>query len=70
MTFAREAFNKDYQQLREPIIINTANRATIRGTGYRLIIVRIILPGSKERNIRIPDVLYIPDLAGSLLSVT
>ena len=51
-------------------MINTANGATIRGTGYRSITVRITLLGSKERNIRIPDVLYVPDLAGSLLSVT
>ena len=70
MTFAREAFNEDYQQLREPIMINTANGATIRGTGYGSITIRIMLLGSEERNIRILDILYIPDLAGSLLSVT
>ena len=51
-------------------MINTANGATIRGTGYRSITVRIILLGSKERNIKILDILYIPNLAGSLLSVT
>lgn len=69
MTFTREAFNKDYQQLRVPIMINIANGAKIRAIGYGSITARIVLPGSEERNIRITDVLYVPDLAGSLLSV-
>ena len=49
-------------------MINTANRAKIRGIRYRLVIVCIILLDS-EKDIRITNVLHVLELARSLLSI-
>jgi hypothetical protein len=69
MTFSRAAFT-DYNALQEPVLIRTANGVAIKGVGYGTISVRIVLPNRTTRSINIRDVLHVPDLAGSLLSVT
>jgi hypothetical protein len=52
MTFSRAAFT-DYNVLKEPILIRTANGAAIKGMGYGIVSVRIILPNRAVRSINI-----------------
>ena len=67
MTFSRESFS-DYMPLTEPILITTANGATIQALGQGTVPLRVTVQGT-ERAVALTEVLYAPGLSGSLISV-
>ena len=69
MTFSREAFADDYTHLTEPVQVKTASGAVIPGIGTGNVSIRIALNG-ELRTIQLTDVLYVPKIAGNLISVT
>ena len=68
MTYAREAFS-EYTPLVEPISITTANGASIQALGQGTIPIKISVKGL-ERTVALTEVLHVPGLAGSLISVS
>lgn len=67
MTFCREAFT-EYAKLRSPITINTANGAEIQAVGTGTVVLKVPRDGI-VRTVNLTEVLYVPGLVGSLLSV-
>lgn len=67
MTFCKEAFSELYR-LEEPITILTANGGSLQATFQGMIPLKVALLGS-ERTVALTEVLYVPGLAGSLISV-
>jgi hypothetical protein len=67
MTYARWKFD-DYIELDEPIDVTTASGATIQVIGQRIVRLQAFVQG-QIRLVRLVDVLYVPGLAGSLISV-
>ena len=67
MTYYKEAFSELYP-LRDPITIGTANGARIQAISEGEVPLRVIV-GDSERTILLTRVLYVPKLAGSLISV-
>jgi hypothetical protein len=68
MTYARSAFI-EFRRLDEPILVNTASGAVIHGVGEGSVNLRVALEGT-IRNVKLTGVLYVPDLAGSLISAS
>jgi len=68
MTFARDAFT-EYRLLDEPIQVNIASGAAIQGIATGTVALKVALKGS-IRTVSLTDVLHVPELAGSLISVT
>ena len=67
MTFSRESFS-DYMPLTEPILITTANGATIQALGQGTVPLRVTVQGT-EHTVALTEVLYALGLSGSLISV-
>jgi hypothetical protein len=67
MTYAREAFI-DYRLLDEPIQVNIANGACINAVAEGTVSLRTAVEG-RMRSVQILNVLHVPLLAGSLISV-
>jgi len=67
MTYAREAFTA-YELLDKPVIISTANGTNIEAIGHGTVGLQVAL-GERVCPISLQEVLHIPRLAGSLLSV-
>jgi hypothetical protein len=67
MTYNRDYFS-DYTLLQEPVLIKTASGATLQGIGQGTVPLRVILH-SAERTVALTEVLHVPGLAGSLVSV-
>jgi hypothetical protein len=67
MTYARWKFD-DYIELDEPIDVTTASGATIQAIGQGTVRLQALVQG-QIRPVRLVDVLYVPGLAGSLISV-
>lgn len=67
MTYAREAFT-DYLPLDKPIQVNIANGACIDAVAKGTVSFQTLVNGSKRR-VQLNNVLHVPHLAGSLISV-
>jgi hypothetical protein len=67
MTYSLESFS-EYTLLQEPIDVNTANGACIQAIGQGTIPIQVAV-GSTVRTVALTEVLYVPQLAGSLISV-
>ena len=67
ITYDHRAFS-DFQGLIEPISITTASGLMLQGTGQGIVALEINIDGAK-RAIALTEVLYVPGLAGSLISV-
>jgi hypothetical protein len=68
MTHSREAF-VDYTTLDIPIPVKTASRTEILGVSISSVILYTNLEG-RIRRVRLTDVLHVPGVAGSLISVS
>jgi hypothetical protein len=67
ITYLREAFTK-YRVLDTPIQVTTANRAYIPAITEGTMLLQVALE-AYVRTIKLTGVLYVPKLAGSLISV-
>jgi hypothetical protein len=67
MTYLREAFT-EYRVLDTPILVTTANGARIPAIAEGTVLLQVAL-GASVRTVKLTRVLYIPKLAGSLISV-
>jgi hypothetical protein len=67
MTYAKWKFD-DYTELDKPIDVTTASGATIQAIGQGTVRLQTLVQG-QVRPVRLLDVLYVPGLAGSLISV-
>ena len=68
MTHSREAF-VDYTTLDILILVETASRTEILGVSISSVILYTNLEG-RIRRVRLTDVLHVPGVAGSLISVS
>ena len=67
MTYLREAFT-EYRVLDTLILVTTANRARIPAIAEGTVLLQVAL-GASVRTVKLTGVLYVPKLAGSLISV-
>jgi hypothetical protein len=67
MTYLREAFT-EYRVLDTPIQVTTANGACIPAIAEGTVLLQVAL-GAYVRTVKLTGVLYVPKLAGSLISV-
>jgi hypothetical protein len=67
MTYLREVFT-EYRVLDTPIQVMTANRACIPAITEGTVLLQVAL-GAYVRTVKLTRVLYVPKLAGSLISV-
>jgi len=67
MTYLREAFT-EYRVLDTPIQVTTANGACIPAITEGTVLLQVAL-GAYVRTVKLTGVLYVPKLAGSLISV-
>ncbi|KAM3067034.1 hypothetical protein ACMFMG_012223 [Clarireedia jacksonii] len=67
MTYAKWKF-EDYTKLDEPIGVTTASGAVIQAVGQGTVRIKTLVQG-QIRPVRLLDVLHVPGLAGSLISV-
>lgn len=67
MTYLREAFT-EYRVLDTPILVTTANGARIPAIAEGTVLLQVAL-GASVRTVKLTGVLYVPKLAGSLISV-
>jgi hypothetical protein len=67
MTYLREAFT-EYRVLDTPILVTTANGAQIPAIAEGTVLLQVAL-GASVRTVKLTGVLYVPKLAGSLISV-
>jgi hypothetical protein len=68
MTFLRDAFT-DYTLLDSPVPVETASGTEILGVGVGSVVLNIDIEG-QARKVRLTDVLHVPSVAGSLISVS
>ena len=68
MTYCKDAFT-EYSALQKPIAIQTANGAEIQAIGQGTVVLKVPVEG-RTSLIGLTNVLYVPGLAGSLVSVT
>jgi hypothetical protein len=69
MTHSRDIFS-EYIQLKVPRIVKTANGSYIYGTGIGNVHVLVFTDDLRVEELVLTDVLYVPDLAGNLISVS
>ena len=70
MTYSRDAFS-DYVQLKTPKIVKTANNGLVYGFGIGNVHVLVVYTADlRVETLVLTDVLYVPDLAGNLISVS
>jgi hypothetical protein len=67
MTYCRDAFT-EFSALEEPIVIQTANGTELQAVGQGTVVLKVPRSGS-IRLVELTEVLYVPGLAGSLISV-
>ena len=67
MSYLRDAFD-DYHLLQTPIAINIANGTSIEAIGEGSVRLKVAIHGVM-RNVMLRQVLHVPNLAGSLISV-
>lgn len=68
MTYSRDVFSQ-FVHLKQPRTIRTANGEVILGTGIGNVLIHVFLDNFKVEELVLKDVLYVPSLAGSLISV-
>jgi hypothetical protein len=69
MTYARDAFT-EFVKLKVPRVVKTASGALIHRTGIENISIRVFTDKLQTRTLALTDVLYVPELASSLISVS
>ena len=69
MTYSRDVFS-DYVQLKTPRIVRMANNGLAYGFGIGNVHVRVFTDNLRVETLVLSDVLYVPDLAGNLISVS
>src|SRR5579862_5767371 len=69
MTFAKDVFSQ-FIQLKTPRTVWTANGEIIYGTGIGNVLIHVFLDDFEIKELVLKDVLYVPNLAGSLISVS
>ena len=69
MTYLRDAFS-DYVQLKTPKIVKTANNGLVYGFGIGNVHVLVYTADLWVETLVLTDVLYVPNLAGNLISVS
>jgi transposase InsO family protein len=69
MTYLRDVFS-DYFQLKTPKIVRMANNGLAYGFGIGNVHVRVFTGDLRVETLILTDVLYVPDLAGNLISVS
>jgi transposase InsO family protein len=67
MIYARWQFD-EYTELARPVEVTTASGAIIQGIGLGTVRLQVLAQG-QIRPVKLVDVLYVPELAGSLISV-
>ena len=67
MTYSKEAFT-EYRVLNTPIHISTATGARIQAIAEGTVAIQVAVKGA-IRTIELTEVLYVPRIAGSLISV-
>jgi hypothetical protein len=67
MTYCRDAFT-EFSALQEPIVIQTANGAELQAVGQGTVVLKVPRKGAVSP-VALTEVLYVPGLAGSLISV-
>jgi hypothetical protein len=68
MTYTRDAFT-EFVKLKVSRVVKTASRALIHETGIRNVSIRVFTDKLQTRTLALTDVLYVPELASSLISV-
>jgi hypothetical protein len=69
MTYARDVFT-EFIQLKVPRIVKTASGAFIYGTGIGNVHIQVFTDDLRTETLVLMDVLYVPELAGNLISVS
>jgi len=69
ITHLRDVFS-DYVQLKVPRIVKTANNGLAYGFGISNVHVLVFTDDLRVETLVLTDVLYVPDLAGNLISVS
>ena len=69
MTYAREVFT-EFVQLNVPRIVKTASGAFVYGTGMGNVHIQVFTDDLRTETLVLTDVLYVPALAGSLISAS
>jgi hypothetical protein len=69
MTYLRDVFS-DYVQLKTPKIVKTANNGLVYGFGIGNVHVQVFTDDLRVETLILTDVLYVPDLASNLISVS
>ena len=69
MTYARDVFT-EFVQLKVPRVVKTASGALIYGTRIGNICIQVFTNDLRVKELVLTDVLYVPDLAGNLISVS
>ena len=69
MTYSRDVFS-DYVQLKTPKIVRMANNGLAYGFGIGNVHVRVFTGDLRVETLILTDVLYVPDLASNLISVS
>lgn len=69
MTYSRDVFS-EYVQLKTPKIVKTANSSLVYGFGIGNVRVLVFTDDLQVKTLVLTDVLYVPDLAGNLISVS
>jgi hypothetical protein len=67
MTYARWQFD-EYTELARPVEVTTASGVIIRGIGQGTVRLQVLVQG-QFRPVQLENILYVPELAGSLISV-
>jgi hypothetical protein len=68
MTFSKEAF-VDYTTLDKAVTVDTASSASILGIGEGSVVLNVVLEG-RTKKVTLTNVLHVPHIAGSLISVS
>jgi hypothetical protein len=69
MTYSRDVFT-DYVQLKTPKIVKVANNRLAYGFGIGNVHIQVFTGDLRVETLVLTDVLYVPDLAGNLISVS
>ena len=69
MTYSRDVFS-EYVQLKTPRVVKTANNGLVYGFGIGNVHVQVFTDDLRVETLVLTDVLYVPDLASNLISVS
>ena len=68
MTYSRDVFT-EFIKLKVPRVVKTASGALIHGTGIGKVSIQVFIDKVQTQTLALSEVLYVPQLAGNLISV-